>query len=77
MSRIQTNLLKIPFYEIFSCDKMKPELLTMIANRGAFKYNDYEFEAGLGPRELRPMCTLGLNQLVLYEGEWKRDTDIA
>ena len=56
---------------------MRPELLTMIANRGDFKYDDYEFEARLGPRELRPMCTLGLYQLELYEGEWKRDTDIA
>ena len=53
---------------------MPPELLTMIANRGAFKYDDVEFEARLGPRELRPMCTIGRS---LYEGEWLRDTNIA
>ena len=48
--------------------------MTMVENRGAFKYDDYEFEARLGPRELRPMCTLGKN---LYEGEWLRDSDVA
>lgn len=47
----------------------------MAANRGAFQYDDYEFEAKLGPRELRPM-TLIRNGRYLYEGEWLRDTEI-
>ena len=53
---------------------MRPELLSMLANRGCFQYDDYELEAQLGPRELRPMTNLGFH--ILYEGEWKRNTDI-
>ena len=54
---------------------MKPELLTMIANRGAFKYDALIIEAQLGPRELRPMSTL-TGGYQIYEGEWLRDTEI-
>ena len=54
---------------------MRPELLTMVANRGAFQYDDLNFEAQLGPREFRPMTTLICGKQI-YEGEWLRDTEI-
>ena len=51
---------------------MRPFILNMARKRGAFKYDDYDIEARLGPRELRPMA-YHKNKNILYEGEWRRN----
>ena len=37
---------------------MKPEFCTMVKNFGCFEYDDYDIEARLGPREIRPMTSI-------------------
>ena len=54
---------------------MKPEFCTMVKNLGCFEYDDYDIEARLGPREIRPMTWIREGD-IFYEGEWLRNTDI-
>ena len=58
---------------------MSQELLDINSTFGScFQYDDYDFEALLGPREIRKMTIINWDNkgYTLYEGEWLRDTNI-